>query len=90
MKKREVSVLLVLDNEISNYQCNYEPIAVFDIANRENIRSAVVDYFLNFNYDEDEIVEWIDEIVENLFNDAKHDDIEGDIYFKLMTTDYYL
>ena len=89
MKKKEVSVLLVLDEGISNYQCNYEPIAVFDIANRENIRSAVVDYFLKFNYDEEE-EECIDEIVENLFNDAKHDDIEGEIYFKLMTTDYYL
>ena len=87
---KEVSVLLASE---CYYDIPFEPIGVFETANKENLRVAVEAYILStFNWGDeqkDEFDNWVDEIVDSLCYDSEYDDKNSEVKMRLYTTKMY-
>lgn len=83
---KEISVLLASEC----YGMPFEPIGVFETANKENLRTAVKAYILSmFNWGDEqknEFDNWVDEIADSLCYDSEYNDKDSEVKMCLYTT----
>ena len=81
---KEVSVLVGKFETYTNEDMT--PIAVLETATKEKIAEVVIPYVCSNTFTEYcDIVDWVDEIVDNLYNDSEYHDSESGLKMSLFS-----
>lgn len=88
MVKKGNKISIISSKEETNNGDLYIPIGVISDVTKENIRSVIVNYLIENNFEDNEYnMEYLNTIVENLYNNQEFDDYnDSDFAFKIQET----
>ena len=88
MVKKGNKISIISSKEETNNGDLYIPIGVISDVTKENIRSVIVNYLIENNFEDNECnMEYLNTIVENLYNNQEFDDYnDSDFAFKIQET----
>lgn len=88
MVKKGNKISIISSKEETRNGDLYIPIGVISDMTKENIRSVIVNYLLENNFEDNECnMEYLNTIVENLYNNQEFDDYnDSDFAFKIQET----
>lgn len=86
IKKEEVCVILSKEDTFNWY--DWKPIGVIDTADKESIKAVIVPYLLNSGIGDEE-EDWVNEVIDTLFEKQSYEDTESDFAFEIRATTYY-
>lgn len=88
MVKKGDKISIISSKEETNNGDLYIPIGVLSDVTKENIRSVIVNYLIENNFEDNECnMEYLNTIVENLYNNQEFDDYnDSDFAFKIQET----
>lgn len=88
MAKKGNKISIISSKEETYNGVLYIPIGVISDVTKENIRSVIVNYLIENNFEDNECnMEYLNTIVENLYNNQEFDDYnDSDFAFKIQET----
>ncbi len=88
MVKKGNKISIISSKEETSNGDLYIPIGVISDVTKENIRSVIVNYLIENNFEDNECnMEYLNTIVENLYNNQEFDDYnDSDFAFKIQET----
>lgn len=88
MVKKGNKISIISSKEETRNGDLFIPIGVISDVTKENIRSVIVNYLLENNFEDNECnMEYLNTIVENLYNNQEFDDYnDSDFAFKIQET----
>lgn len=88
MVKKGNKISIISSKEETHNGDLFIPIGVISDVTKENIRSVIVNYLIENNFEDNECnMEYLNTIVENLYNNQEFDDYnDSDFAFKIQET----